>query len=128
MMRAAQSLLGLSCGDAFGERFFVPREIARGLIAQRMLPPSPWPYTDDTAMAIAITEVLEGYGEIHQESLAANFGNRFLADPGRGYGLAMHTCAIVGGIVVLSAGIENIPQPWIEARESIPAWFAHPRP
>ena len=38
------------------------------------------------------------------------------------------TCAIVGGIVVLSAGIENIPQPWIEARESIPAWLADPRP
>jgi ADP-ribosylglycohydrolase len=38
------------------------------------------------------------------------------------------TCAMVGGIVVMSAGIENIPPPWIEAQESIPAWFADPRP
>lgn len=33
------------------------------------------------------------------------------------------TCAIVGGIVVMSAGIESISPLWIEAREPLPAWF-----
>jgi len=81
----------LSCGDAFGERFFVHPEVARSLIAQRALPSRPWRYTDDTAMAVAITEVLEEFGEIHPERLAENFGKRFLADPHRGYGHAMHS-------------------------------------
>jgi ADP-ribosylglycohydrolase len=84
-------LQGLSCGDAFGERFFLHPEVARSLIAQRAVPSPPWRYTDDTAMAVAITEILEEHGEIRQESLAENFGRTFLADPHRGYGAAMHT-------------------------------------
>ena len=90
LSRAIQSLHGLSCGDAFGERFFLHPEVAQPLIAQRAVPSPPWRYTDDTAMAIAITEILEEHGEIHQESLAENFGRRFIADPHRGYGPAMH--------------------------------------
>ena len=35
------------------------------------------------------------------------------------------TCAIVGGIVVMSAGVESIPPSWIKAREPMPAWFLH---
>jgi ADP-ribosylglycohydrolase len=42
-------------------------------------------------MATAIAEVLEEFGEIHPERLAENFGKRFLADPHRGYGPAMHS-------------------------------------
>jgi ADP-ribosylglycohydrolase len=90
MTRAAHSLQGLSCGDAFGERFFLHPELARSLIVQRALPSSPWRYTDDTVMAIAIAEVLEELGEIHPESLAANFARLYMADPHRGYGPAMH--------------------------------------
>ncbi len=90
MMRAVHSLQGLSCGDAFGERFFRHPEVARSLIAQRAVPSRPWRYTDDTAMALAITEILEEFGEIQPERLAENFGRRFLADPHRGYGAAMH--------------------------------------
>ena len=90
LTRAIHSLHGLSCGDAFGERFFLAPEIALSLIAQRAVPSRPWRYTDDTAMAIAITEILEEFGEIHQERLAQNFGERFLNDPHRGYGHAMH--------------------------------------
>jgi len=33
------------------------------------------------------------------------------------------TCAIVGGIVVMSAGLESIPFSWIKAREPLPVWF-----
>lgn len=32
------------------------------------------------------------------------------------------TCAIVGGIVVMYAGIESIPAAWLEKREPVPAW------
>jgi ADP-ribosylglycohydrolase len=91
LTRAIHSLHGLSCGDAFGERFFVHPEVARSLIAKRVVPSPPWRYTDDTAMAIAITEILEEHGEIRQESLAESFGRNFLADHQRGYGAAMHT-------------------------------------
>src|ERR1700722_274868 len=90
LSRAIDSLHGLSCGDAFGERFFLHPEVAQPLIAQRAAPSPPWRYTDDTAMAVAITEILEEHGEIRQESLAEIFGRNFLADPHRGYGPAMH--------------------------------------
>ncbi|MEO0935538.1 MAG: ADP-ribosylglycohydrolase family protein, partial [Cyanobacteria bacterium J06641_2] len=33
------------------------------------------------------------------------------------------TCAIAGGIVALSAGIENIPDTWLQAREVLPKWI-----
>jgi ADP-ribosylglycohydrolase len=91
LTRAIHSLQGLSCGDAFGERFFLHPEVALSLIAQRAVPSKPWRYTDDTAMAIAIVEILEEFGEIHPEGLAQNFGKRFVADPHRGYGQAMHS-------------------------------------
>lgn|GEM_PF-327758 len=32
------------------------------------------------------------------------------------------TCAIAGGIVALSAGIESIPTKWLQAREPLPNW------
>jgi ADP-ribosylglycohydrolase len=38
------------------------------------------------------------------------------------------TCAIVGGIVAMSAGVESIPKIWLESREPLPAWFLYPRP
>ena len=52
LTRAIHSLQGLSCGDAFGERFFVHPDVAHSLIAHRAVPSGPWRYTDDTAMAI----------------------------------------------------------------------------
>ena len=33
------------------------------------------------------------------------------------------TCAIAGGIVVLSAGVESIPDIWLSAREGLPNWI-----
>jgi len=38
------------------------------------------------------------------------------------------TCAIVGGIVVMSAGSESIPRAWMQAREPLPARFLYPAP
>ena len=88
LRRAAHSLEGLSCGDAFGERFFLPDEVALSLIHQRALPAPPWFYTDDTLMALSILETLAQHGGINQDSLAGSFAARY--DPGRGYGPAMH--------------------------------------
>src|SRR5258708_452750 len=86
--RAAQSLEGLSCGDAFGERFFLPDAVAISLIQQRAMPAPPWFFTDDTVMAISILETLAEHSEINQDSLARSFAGRY--DPARGYGPAMH--------------------------------------
>lgn len=110
LSRAIHSLHGLSCGDAFGERFFLHPEVAQPLITQRAVPSPPWRHTDDTAMAIAITEILEAYGEIREESLAERFGRNFLADPHRGYGAAMHT---------LLPALASAPSRWRELSESL---------
>ena len=40
----------------------------------------------------------------------------------RGLGDIDTTCAIVGGIVVLYAGVEQIPEKWRQAREALPEW------
>ena len=127
LTRTIHSLQGLSCGDAFGQHLFVHPDVAHSLITQRVVPSCPWRYTDDTAMTISILEILEEFGEIHPERLAENFGRRFIAEPRRGYGpsadQATTTCATVGGIVAMSAGLESIPSSWIKAREPLPACF-----
>lgn len=88
LQQAAQSLEGLSCGDAFGERFFLPDAVATSLIQQRALPAPPWFFTDDTVMALSILETLAQHREINQDYLAKSFAERY--DSGRGYGPAMH--------------------------------------
>lgn len=88
LRRAALCLQGLSCGDAFGERFFLPDAVATSLIDQRALPAPPWFFTDDTVMALSILETLAEHRQINQDSLARSFAIRY--DPGRGYGPAMH--------------------------------------
>ena len=81
--RATRSLEGLSIGDAFGDLFFdrSPFETS----ADR-LPAAPWPWTDDTHMALSIVAVLEKFGRIDQDALADAFARRYAADPARGYG------------------------------------------
>jgi len=88
LRRAAQSLEGLSCGDAFGERFFLSDAVATSLIQQRAAPAPPWFFTDDTVMALSICETLAEHGEVNQDFLARSFAGRY--DPARGYGAAMH--------------------------------------
>jgi ADP-ribosylglycohydrolase len=34
-------------------------------------------------------------------------------------------CAIVGGITVMCAGTQSIPEPWIQSREKLPPWPFH---
>jgi ADP-ribosylglycohydrolase len=86
LARTLLSLTGLSVGDAFGERFFGhPPEVLRRIEARRV-PPAPWGWTDDTAMALSVVEVLRERGHVEQDALARAFGRRFSAQPDRGYG------------------------------------------
>jgi ADP-ribosylglycohydrolase len=80
--RMMQSLDGLSVGDAFGQQFFYTPEY----IATRTLPVPRWKYTDDTEMAIGVSEALSQRGTINQDELAEIFAERYRGDPHRGYG------------------------------------------
>ncbi|WP_345463369.1 ADP-ribosylglycohydrolase family protein [Actinoallomurus oryzae] len=96
------SVMGLSLGDAFGQRWFFRSGVeARREIAARSLPDGPgpgqnhgpggvWHWTDDTAMALGVVRVLLRHGEIVEEELARTFADTYAADPGRGYGAGMH--------------------------------------
>jgi ADP-ribosylglycohydrolase len=103
LARARCSLEGLSVGDAFGERFFLPPGMAIARIEGRVLPAAPWPYTDDTQMALSIVSILRQHGTINQDRLAESFAEQY--DPSRGYGPAMH-----GLLRAIRAG-----RPWGEA-------------
>ncbi|NUU23646.1 MAG: ADP-ribosylglycohydrolase family protein, partial [Streptomycetaceae bacterium] len=69
--RALDSLHGLTLGDSLGAQFFVPANLPR--LRQRQLPPTPWPWTDDTEMACAVFAELATHGRIDQDRLAASF-------------------------------------------------------
>ncbi len=90
--RVHASLLGLTVGDAFGETFFFAdcdERVQHRRIAPRV--PGPRHWTDDTAMALGIVEVLEHHGRIDQEELARVFARNYAADPRRGYGGTAHS-------------------------------------
>lgn len=108
--RARRSLDGLSVGDAFGERFFVPLDAFHRLVTERALPAPPWRYTDDTAMALSIFDILRTRGRIVEDELATLFARRYARDPHRGYGPGAHDL-----LADLHAGA-----PW---RHAAPAMF-----
>jgi ADP-ribosylglycohydrolase len=85
--RAHASLIGLSIGDALGERFFGEPDEVRGRIALRQLPEDrPWRWTDDTQMAVSVYRGLCDHGRVHPRKLALRFAASF--DMARGYGWA----------------------------------------
>ncbi|MGE3913082.1 MAG: ADP-ribosylglycohydrolase family protein [Chloroflexota bacterium] len=86
--RALTSLAGLSVGDAFGDQFFLNPATIEQRIQDRIVPPAPWPYTDDTEMTLSVMSVLWRHGRIDQDALALAFADHY--DPSRGYGPAMH--------------------------------------
>ncbi len=90
--RARVALEGLSVADAFGEQLLHAGPHARGLaLAGRTAPVGRrWMWTDDTAMAVSIVEVLAARGTIAPAELAAAFARRYIADPARGYGRGAH--------------------------------------
>ena len=90
--RAQLSLEGLSVADAFGEQLLHAGAHARVEALSDRRPPAAkrWMWTDDTAMAISIVEVLRAKQGIDPQELAAAFARRYVADPARGYGRGAH--------------------------------------
>lgn len=84
--RSEVAVEGLSLGDAFGETFFADPELARAAPGERDLPAGPWRYTDDTVMALGIHQMFAECGGVDRDRLAEIFGERFRAEPWRGYG------------------------------------------
>lgn len=84
--RARLALEGLSVGDALGETCFLPDNYEALIEDPRATARAPWPWTDDTAMALGIFETLDEHGRIDQDSLSRRFAMRFQAQPWRGYG------------------------------------------
>ena len=93
-MLAARALDGLSVGDAFGECFFSIAANPLSLelhLSTRTLPNQRWRWTDDTAMAAEILELLNRRGTIDQDALAQAFASRYVWDDRRGYGGTAHS-------------------------------------
>jgi len=90
--RAVQSLEGLSVADAFGEQLLHSGANARAeALSDRRTPPAKrWIWTDDTAMALSIVELLRARGEIDPAELATAFARRYVGEPARGYGRGAH--------------------------------------
>jgi ADP-ribosylglycohydrolase len=84
---ARRSLLGLAVGDAFGEAMSGKSAASADRAVHRVLPsPRPWPWTDDTAMASSVVEILARHGHIDPDALIAAFVRRWKEEPLRGYG------------------------------------------
>jgi ADP-ribosylglycohydrolase len=112
LARAHRSLRGLAVGDAFGETMFgEPAESARRASLRLISTRRPWRWTDDTAMALSVVEVLALHQRIDPDALAAAFVRRWAAEPDRGYGRGAYQ--LLGQ---LRAGA-----PW---RHAAPALFA----
>ena len=88
---AHASLDGLVMGDAFGDGWFLRSdESAEELWAARELRPTPWLWTDDSAMAFVLFAHLVAHGEVQPDALAREFAAEYERDPSRGYGPSMH--------------------------------------
>jgi ADP-ribosylglycohydrolase len=90
LTRAVIALDGLSVGDALGETCFRTHNWEAIQADPDATTRGPWPFTDDTAMALSIYEVLHAHGCINQDSLARRFADRYRAQPWRGYGAGAH--------------------------------------
>lgn len=90
--RARLALEGLSTADAFGEQLMHAGPYARLSAVEGHQVPSAkrWGWTDDTAMAISIVDVLARHAGIDEDALAQAFTVRYMRDPARGYGRGAH--------------------------------------
>jgi ADP-ribosylglycohydrolase len=80
------SLAGVGLGDAIGEMCAYQAHRAPGRLQNGELSSGPWFHTDDTEMAISVSDVLRIHGFIEPDALARRFARRFERDPERGYG------------------------------------------
>ncbi|MFE6770113.1 ADP-ribosylglycohydrolase family protein [Streptomyces fimicarius] len=85
---ARRSFEALALGDAFGERWFplsrAPRQAVNEIRARRTPPEPRWHWTDDTALALALTRSLDERGHVDQDHLALCYALAFDADQARG--------------------------------------------
>ncbi len=88
--RATRSLRGVVLGDSFGERYFFPSATAVERIRTRQLEPRPWRYTDDGAQAAVLVRHLRSRGTVDCDALAVEFGEEYVRDSRRGYGMNAH--------------------------------------
>lgn len=77
LRRARACLRGLAVGDALGDALYAGA-------GERVLPPAPWRWTDDTEMACSVVHVLATHGRLDVDALEASFVDHH--DPDRGYG------------------------------------------
>ncbi|WP_203829392.1 ADP-ribosylglycohydrolase family protein [Actinoplanes palleronii] len=88
---AVAAMRGLALGDAFGEAWLLrPADGLESAVLERRLPDGPWPWTDDTAMALSVLRTLDQHGHIDQDVLATAFADAYAEDPYRSYGGSMH--------------------------------------
>jgi len=85
---AADSLTGLSVGDALGAQYFMVGRRVEDLLAG-VVPPPVWEWTDDTEMACSLVWMLAEAGRVDQDLLAWAFAQR--CEPNRGYGVGAFT-------------------------------------
>ncbi|WP_027345601.1 ADP-ribosylglycohydrolase family protein [Hamadaea tsunoensis] len=88
---ARRSLDGLALGDCFGETwFFRPAGQVAWMTAERLVPQGPWRWTDDTAMALPLFDMVTRHGAVRPDDLARRFAETYAEDPHRNYGAGMH--------------------------------------
>jgi ADP-ribosylglycohydrolase len=85
---AADSLAGLSVGDALGAQYFMVGRKVDDLLAGTV-PLPVWEWTDDTEMACSIFWILREKQQVDQDLLAEVFAER--CEPNRGYGAGAFT-------------------------------------
>lgn len=84
------SLEALALGDAFGEQGYRGPMKTVLLVAAQSDKSGHWRWTDDTAMALGIVEVLTRKGCVDQDNLAETFARNYKNEPWRGYGPGQH--------------------------------------
>jgi ADP-ribosylglycohydrolase len=82
--RAQLALEGLSIGDAFGGRELPYSGLG---LRRRSMPPAPWPWSDETALASALVAHLAARGKVDQDELAATWARVYAYETARGYSL-----------------------------------------
>ncbi|WP_432982687.1 ADP-ribosylglycohydrolase family protein [Dactylosporangium sp. CA-233914] len=101
LQAAADSLTGLSVGDALGAPFEMKPALPDGAAFE--LPPAPWRWTDDTEMACSLLQGLQRDGRVDQDRLALAFALRCSADRGYGRGAVSLLASLRDGVPWRSA-------------------------
>lgn len=109
---AADSLAGLSVGDALGAQYFMVGRTVDDLL-RGVVPDPVWEWTDDTEMACSVFWILQERRQVDQDLLAEVFAER--CEPNRGYG--------AGAFMILHGIRRGIPAGWLAARAPLPTWL-----